>query len=637
MSNGTFVLYLLCAAAVLFLAHVVRAARWGILFPPKLIKRRFPLLLGLALGYVANAVVPWRLGELLRAWYASRKTSVRFAYVAATVVAERMSDLAVVAVLTGLLQLTGRAQGLPLVPVMAVVAFLAVLLFSLAVQRSERTRQRIWRLASIFNDRLRFKAVDFSWSLSELVVGGALLRARYLFSTVLMWALYLLSYYLFSQADATPFDRIFTSMLGTPLRPTMAELASGQVMHTAALAAFAGLPIVGVLAYGLLRQWPVVLNLMWKRRRLGLYNERTVSGGARKRFKADAEYDYFLASLFSGNNKAASRFGMQALDDGTVQKLYGGGSDAITALVEVQGQLLIRKFASGDAGAKLQQQQEWLVRHRVDDFPLVQVLGGHARPHAYYYDMPLVVPANDFFDFIHSNPTESSRVILGEVLERMSGLHQRNLLAQTPRETIAKYLRDKAIQNTAKILEFARSVLPEDDYQVNGQACSLKDWELLLDADWLSRQIQLEASTIVHGDLTIENIIVAPQVAQGWYIIDPNPDNVFNSPLIDWGKMLQSLHLGYEGMNRNYHCTLDGSSIRMAFTRSQAYTQLHQFVDGLLLERFGERGLREAYFHELVHYLRLVPYKIRQNRHKGLAFFACASVLLNEYRERWHD
>ena len=636
MEHASFLLYLLAAAGVLFLAHVVRAARWAVLFSPDDLPRRFHLLLGLALGYAANAVVPFRLGEVLRAWYASRRVSVRFSYVAATVVAERLSDLVVVAVLAAALSLGGAAVGWS-IGGLGLLTGVALVAFSFGVQRSQRVRRWVWRLASVFNDRLRFGVIDFAWSLGEMVAGGALLRMRYLVATVLMWALYLVSYALFAMAVDARFDQTFTEMMGAPLRPRIEQLGDGQIRHATALAVFAGLPIVGVLLYGLLKQWPRLFRLMQARRRYGWYAGRAVSGGARNRFKAEAEYDYFLVSLFSGNNKATSHFGMEALENGTVHKLYGGGSDAITALVEVKDTLVIRKFASGDAGQKLKLQRDWLIEHRVDDFPLVQVLEGHAKPTAYYYDMPLVVPANDFFDYIHSNPYEGSRKILGEVLENMSSLHERHRVARAPRATIEKYLADKAIGNAAKVLQFAREVLPGDAYEVNGRPCHLDDWKRLLDAEWLSRQITLEAATVVHGDLTIENIIVAPSVGPGWYIIDPNPDNVFNSPLIDWAKMLQSLHLGYEGLNRNYSCSVDGAAIRMSFTRSLAYTQLHQFVDELLLKRFGPRGVREAYFHELVHYLRLVPYKIRQNPQKGLAFFACTSVLLNEYLERFHD
>lgn len=630
---------LLAAAAALLLAHVVRAARWAVLFSPGDLLRRFHLLLGLALGYAANAVLPFRLGELLRAWFVSRRTRVRLPYVAATVVAERLSDVLVVSLLSVLLAWGGSGSRAWPISALGALAVGGVVAFCLGVQRSQRVRRVVWNLASVFNNAVRFRLIDFAWTLGELVAGGALLRMRYLVATVLMWALYLLSYLLFSLAVEARFDQTFTEMMGAPLRSRLVPTGQAQWLHATALALYAGLPVLAVIAYGGLKQWPRFRALMQARRRYGWYAGRAVMGGARHRFKAEAEYDYFLVSLFSGDNRGASRFGLEALEQGTVHKLYGGGSEAITALVEQADVLVIRKFASGDAGLRLKVQRDWLLQHKAADLALVQVLGGHATPraapNAYYYDMPLVVPSNDFFDFIHSNAFEGSRKILGEVLGQVSSLHRRHLLERTPRATIERYLHDKAAANASRVLAFARSLLPDGAYQVNGRAFHLDDWNRLLDPAWLSRQVELDASTVVHGDLTIENIIVAPGVGPGWYLIDPNPDNVFNSPLIDWAKMLQSLHLGYEGLNRHDHCSLDGTCISLPFTRSQVYTQLHQFVDGLLLQS-GERFVREAYFHELVHYLRLLPYKIRHSPQKGLAFFACTSVLLHEYQERWN-
>ena len=55
-----------------------------------------------------------------------------------------------------------------------------------------------------------------------------------------------------------------------------------------------------------------------------------------------------------------------------------------------------------------------------------------------------------------------------------------------------------------------------------------------------------------------------------------------------------------------------------------------------IVARFGDDdALREVYFHELVNYLRLTLYKIRQSPTRGLAFFGCTSLLLRRYTERF--
>jgi hypothetical protein len=67
--------------------------------------------------------------------------------------------------------------------------------------------------------------------------------------------------------------------------------------------------------------------------------------------------------------------------------------------------------------------------------------------------------------------------------------------------------------------------------------------------------------------------------------------------------------------------------------RSHAYDELYHFARSILRNRLGEASLREIAFHELICYLRLTPYKLRNSPQKGLTFFACTSMLLREYLE----
>jgi hypothetical protein len=186
--------------------------------------------------------------------------------------------------------------------------------------------------------------------------------------------------------------------------------------------------------------------------------------------------------------------------------------------------------------------------------------------------------------------------------------------------------------NAREVLAFANGVVSRD-YSINGEPYSLDEWSCLLDSQWLRAQVSRRRTAVIHGDLTIENIIVSPDEAVGWYLIDPNPVNIFDTPLIDWAKLMQSLNLGYETMNRGNVSTINGSALSIGFTRSNAYAQLYERLCERLRSRLGDDGMREISFHEIVNYLRLIPYKIRSAPQKGLAFFACASVLLRRYRE----
>jgi Lysylphosphatidylglycerol synthase TM region len=620
------------AVLLLLVAHVVRAARWALLFPAANITRRFDLLLGLALGYAINAIIPWRLGELFRIWFVSTKQSMRISEVASTVLAERLSDLIAVSLIASYMYVyvSDDALALLLVPL---GASLFIILFCVVVHRSRQGRRFVWRVASVFNDQIRNSCINLAWSISEMVLGGSLIKPRFLVTTIAMWSLYILSYAAFAYASGLGLPDVTLTMLGSPFKPAFEPLTIGQ--HTAVwgIVGFAGLPVVAVLVYGGLKQLPVIFRILNARSRYGWYGGQVALRRTRHHFKGEAEYEYFLSSLFSGNNNVATSFGLDAIGDGKVHKLFAGGSDAITAMVEVNEHLLIRKFAVGQAGLKLKAQRDWLLNYHSDSFPLVKVLTDSQNAQSYHYDMPLVVPSNDFYDFIHTNPIEGSKRVLSEVFEGITRFHEHHTGIAADEVLIRKYLLEKATNNAVLIRNFAGTFL-HDRYRVNGTEFDLAQWEYLLDSDWLLSQISSRATTVVHGDLTIENIIIAPQQSPAWYIIDPNPDNVFNTCLIDWAKLMQSVHLGYEGLNRNFDCTVENSSILLPLTKSQAYTELNNQLVTFILDRQGEDALREIYFHELINYLRLTPYKIRQDPQKGICFFGCASILLKRYLER---
>jgi hypothetical protein len=627
---------LLLASVFLLAAHLARATRVALLFPRTYRRSRFNMLLALSIGYAVDAVVPWRLGEIVRTWFVSERESIRFAYSAAAVAGERLSDLLFVSVVTIAviaISVTPAPWALLDMAVGALAIGLVLAALAVAIHWSAKVRRAIWWAASLFNDRLRLGIADFSWSLGELVTGGSLVSRRYLFATLGMWLLYAIAYGVFTVAvDWSPFETA-AMLLGAPFRPAAVTAYHAGRWAGLPILIFLGLPVLAVLVWGVVRQGSLIVRLLNTRRRFGFF-AMSLEGGAYDRFRAATEYEYFLGSLFAGSDHALTGFGLKALDDGIVHKLFAGGSDAITALVEVDGDLVIRKFAAGAPGDKLEVQSRWLAEHGGSGMPLVDIVHQRRGQDFFLYDMPLVVPANDFYDVIHTSPSERSITLLREVCGHIARFHIETAAPPATDAIVTAYLEGKIRKNARAVLDFARTVLPSSSYSINGELYDLDEWDSLLDLDWLNAQVTDRSVATVHGDLTVENIIVAPQTGPGWYIIDPNPENVFNTPLVDWAKLMQSLHLGYEGINRVYSCTLNDDAILINLTKSQVYSDLHVELEALIGRYRGAGQLNEVYFHELVNYLRLTPYKIRQNAQKGLFFFACTSLLLRRYRSR---
>jgi hypothetical protein len=504
--------------------------------------------------------------------------------------------------------------------------------FAFAVKRSRRVRKAVWTGASVFNNQIRFGILDIVWTFSELTVGGSFLRARFVLITAVMWAVYLASYLLFSHAMGATLDSTIRLLFGKPLHSSSGPLLRDGDLP---LLLFTAAPIVMILIYGLINQGSAIVRVFMMRARRLNSPSGPLAQSSQVKFKTEEHWEDFLVALFSGGDKAVSGFGLHGIGDVVVHKLYPGGSDAITALVELEDRLLIRKFADGVPGSRLRVQSDWLKRHAKDPLPFVQVIADHHHDGRYHYDMPLVIPANDFYDVIHTSPTGDSRQLLQKVVAGIADFHSRHSVTAATDDVVATYLDRKAVANARDVLKFASKLLPGPQYTLNGAAHSFSDWDRLADPQWLNAQVRRRETATIHGDLTIENLIAAPNWPLGFYIIDPNPENIFDTPLLDYAKLMQSLHLGYEGLNRSTAVKLSGSAITLSFTRSHQYTELHRFYEDLLVRERGTDFVREVYFHEIVHYLRLTPYKIRQNPNKGLAFFACTSHLLKNYLERF--
>jgi hypothetical protein len=630
---------LLTPPALVLVAHILRALRWTLLFPAGALDRRFDLLLALGVGYAANLVLPVHVGDVVRSLVVSRRTeSLRFAYVLATVAVERLTDLAAVSAIFIVMAATSGQRGVGpwIAPAGMAAAALAGAIVAAAVRRSPAVRQGIWRAASLFNDGVRTGVADFFWSFGEIAAGPTVLRWRFALASLAMWAMYLTAYESLAGFIGAPIGTVVQAMLGAPLQALAPHIGHGAFAEIwAPLVNFVTLPILVIVGYGAVREG---LNRHRAFSRLKQYGMSGVDAPAtiRERFKAMATYEQYLTDLFDGGAAGKRGFERKAIGDSIVHKFFNGGSDAVTALVEVGGELRIRKFALGAAADKLAAQAFWLADPARSHTPVAAVIERDSDAGMFRFDMPMVTPSNDFYDVIHTSPIANSKALLARVIGCVDDFHRASALANEASTTeIEIYLEVKGRRNAILIEDFARRLLPWNNFSVNGTLFDPALWARLRDLVWLSAQIRDRRVAAIHGDLTIENIIIAPNHPGGFYLIDPNPENIFNSPLIDWAKLMQSLHLGYESLNHGAACRRSDSGLVLATMRSHDYAELHAMLEREIVSRFGEDGLREVYFHEIVNYLRLTPYKIRQNQTRGLAFFACTAILLGRYFERW--
>ena len=75
------------------LAHLVRTARWKLFINIYEKPNNRNLIQSISLGFLINNFVPFKLGDLFRAWYSGRKMKNKYALSLSTVIVDRYLDI----------------------------------------------------------------------------------------------------------------------------------------------------------------------------------------------------------------------------------------------------------------------------------------------------------------------------------------------------------------------------------------------------------------------------------------------------------------------------------------------------------------------------------------------------------------
>lgn len=264
-------------------------------------------------------------------------------------------------------------------------------------------------------------------------------------------------------------------------------------------------------------------------------------------------------------------------------------------MVEADGQTKIRKWGYGRAAKKLLEQVEWLNEnaHRI---PCAKVIHWDYGRDDFFYDMEYKPEAVNYFDFIHNNHYQVAENIFYDFFKKIDRYHNVSFRPASGFKRIA-YVNEKILENLHKIKDYIS--IPK----------------ILFDQQWCIDQIQWHVESKIHGDLTIENVMIH---GKEFFLIDPNPNNILDTPLLDWAKLMQSLHSGYEFMK------IDGKY-------SKEYKRLHEILCFFIRSNYDKHVLKEVYFHEIVHFIRLIPYKIRKDPQNLARYEIILNHLVEEY------
>lgn len=646
----TFIFFF--ASLLLLLAgHLFRLLRWEQFI--RIYERPSSgyLLNAMAGGYAVNFLLPFHIGDLFRAVFSGRKMRSGTGFGFATVIMDRFLDIWFVTLFFWVFRFAEMvpAEDTAASGYLVLSAAVAAALILVILLRNPLKRLCL-AISGIFNETIKLDVLMFLWSLINTFKDLRRVRLlQLLANTLLMWAAYLGSYSCIARCLTLCGTRkniydVFSLLFGTKeITRTTFSVAAGMG---------SGSTRVLILAWLLLPVAAMFLITLLPRKTKDAISSVTGVGDASDYENLLPQLDpndrsVFLSRYFGLKDKEYLGKFLEINRNISIIQDYSAGSNATTMLCMDQSGTFFRKYAFGADGKKLSEQLEWLQTH-ASEIPLCRILRSSEDDSGCWYDMEYDPSATDFFRFIHSKPVSESTAVLQDILAVLRKKlysdvpDSENSGAESPvlptavSSNVQEYIETKVLANLEKLRESRalRELLSYDELLINGvKYRNLNSLDRLFDRDFLAEIFSRDPVAPIHGDLTIENIICRSDSSGDdtvWYLIDPNTGNVHNSPYLDYAKLMQSLHGSYEFLMMTPLCSVNGNRIDFQLTRSAAYDALEGELRTYISAGFGSDALRSVMLHELIHWLRLMPYKLSKDKKRVPMFYAGLVMVAND-------
>jgi len=624
--------------AALSLGHYIKVLRWKMFVEIYEKPHESNLIVSLAVGYFANFCLPFKVfGDLIRAVVSGKKMKNGVSFSLTTVVIDRMLDfIAVYFLFIGLFFSSSSDDDYRKFVVFYSITIGVFLLgFFVLIKANKLLKTVIAKLCHIFNMNTELKGLLFFWALisSLKVLVKKTNKLKLVFYTMSIWLFYLASYYTFAKFLTLIYQSTYTlnevvlSLFaqGDLIIPTLFQ--SQGVWF--ALVSFISLMILII---------PAVIIRNVKSNDASIAGNISLLPHVSNKQRLD-----FLKVYFSGDDPSYIKNFMALNKNVTVIRDYSSGSNATTLLCDGINGTVFRKYAFGDAGEKLYDQILWLKKYK-SVLPITDVVFEAKKDDYFCYEMPYIPSAMSLFEYVHNTSTDRGWKTLEDVLASVKQkLH--SPCTDATQQIINDYVNEKIIANIGKIesADVLSRLMSYDKIEINGCAYNNLSYykRSILSPQTLMGIFGSDTLSAVHGDLTMENIIAMQESFQSetasWYIIDPNTANLLDTPCLDYAKLLQSLHGGYEFLMRTDKVYVDANRINFEDTYSLTYKKLYEEYIKWLKSNFDYSVIKSIFYHEIVHWLRLMPYKINNDTERAVLFYAGMLRVMNDVEKMFGE
>lgn len=629
---------LIVAASVLCLAQVIRVLRWTMFIEVYEEPRRRNLIQALAYGNLINLIFPFRIvGDIFRAIYSGKEMKNKYVFSLSTVIVDRVLDVITIGIIFSIFMFKVSNKQIErsfIFYIFFSIFIVAILILIYGLKKYIKIISL--KVASLFNQDIELNILKFMWSLiwNFKDIFKKMNKIKMVLLTISMWVLYLFSYYIFS---------LFLTIKGYDFKlvDVFIVFFSNDTFGVNQLAIMSKIPIL-FYAYILISIIEMLVISVVFKEKFSLKNKNQKDEVYLNLLpnQNNKEKLQFLEKYFMDKDKTYIENYLKINQKINIIRDLSAGSNATTMLCMEDDKMFYRKYAFEDKD-KLYDQIVWIETNKKLGLPLPNILRQEKTDKYCYYDMPYNPNAMVLFEYSHSMPYENGWNIMKKALEKLNETVYTQNVRKADKETIYKYVDSKVTSNIDKIFEskIIRKLSKYDEIFINGRAYKNLSYYLkYLSKDYLYNIFKNDVYSDLHGDLTIENIVCVRNTAEDdFYIIDPNTGNVHDSANLDYGKLLQSIHGGYEFMMKTYDVSLEENKINFLFTKSHTYVYFYEKLNEYMSSQFSREQVKSIYFHEIIHWLRLMPYKIRKDSDRVLIFYSGLLMVLNDVIEMYGD
>lgn len=656
------IIMFILSSFILLCAHIVRAYKTKSLTDNIKHTSLRTHARALFIGYLFNILLPFRLGELIRALVLGKGTRMSATFMFGLVLLDRAIDGLILSILTILLLLTTSIFSAPEIRSITIVAALILMLLSIVVLATLLLiwRQPAWLLSfwhkftTLFNDELRDSLRFKAWSLMyglERVFKVNIIK-RYILLSIAMWVIYIVAVFpIASVFMNTPTPESLTatstvSYLGVSAPAGPSHIGSYENFVQPYIDSFSDSDAIksALIFTWLLQIVPAfVVGLIFVLRT----NETIKKPKESKSLEAvdnkllrdvDITHDLgsFLDAFFTNNSLSRIMHRFEVDKDSKLIHYFKGGSSAITALVHENNRFIVRKITPIQYKYKLKSQYDWL-KDKENLDKVVNVISEESTDSYYKIDLEYNQEYIPLFDYIHSMPANKSKRILSDVFEYLNKkVYKPEKIKHRPKD-LKSYIDDRClakIRQASEVNDEIRSLLSYDKLIINGQEYT--NIPLILSEIKKNKELSTLLATYrkcsIHGDTTIDNIL-AVKSSNDFLLIDPTDnENEISGPVFDFGRMTQSLRYGYEFLNRDdQQVQVFENKVDFEYTISNNYALLAKHLEKLQKKYLAPEEQQAVLFHAALLYSRMLTHRVVINPLNAVKYYAISVIAFNDF------